>query len=104
MNRTKKMQYYSHEPHCKEEILNLDTKLWSLKTTHFYFLFSLNILKGEQNCMGEIKSPTQRQKINIKTEIMIGLHRVVQNIFPSIPKGLYQAILFLSEDCSSFLQ
>lgn len=43
-------------------------------------------------------------KLKIKTEIMIELHRVVQNISPSIPKGLCQAIPVLSEGCFSFLQ
>lgn len=37
MNRTKKLQYYSHEPHCKEEIFNWVLNVSLLLTTHFYF-------------------------------------------------------------------
>ena len=100
------MQYYSHEPHCKEEIFNLGTNLWSLKTTHFYFYFHIKHIKVKVKLHGGNKIPPTHnvKKLTLKTEIMIGLHRVVQNIFPSIPKGLYQAVLFLWEDCSSFLQ
>lgn len=66
MNETKKMQYYSHELHCKEEIFNWVLNVSLLLTTHFYFLFSLNIFKVLKNCMGEIKSPHTTKIINIK--------------------------------------
>ena len=46
MNETKKLQYYSHEPHCKEEIFNLGAKLWLSKTIHFYFSISYAIYKS----------------------------------------------------------
>ena len=69
-----------------------------------FYSFILNILKVKVKLHGGNKIPHTTLNINIKTEIMIELHRVVQNIFPSIPKGLYQAIPFLSEDCSSFPQ
>lgn len=59
-----------------------------------YFLIKLH---------GENQSPYNVENKH-KTEIMIELHRVVQNIFPSIPKVLNQAIPVLSEDCSSFPQ
>lgn len=37
MSKTKKLQYYSHEPHCKEEIFNLGTKLSSFGDYTFLF-------------------------------------------------------------------
>lgn len=40
MSKTKKLQYYSHEPHCKEEIFNLGANFRLLLTTHFYFPIS----------------------------------------------------------------
>lgn len=110
MSKTKKLQYYSHELYCKEEIFNLGTKLWFSKTIHFYFrlhMLFISHIKHTQ-CKSKIAwgkpNPPHNVEINIKTEIMIELHRVVQNIFPSIPKGWYQAIPVLSEDCSSFPQ
>lgn len=110
MSKTKKLQYYSHEPHCKEEIFDLGIKLWLSKTIHFYFRFHMLFISHIKHTQSKSKiawgkqNPPHNVEINIKTEIMIGLHRVVQNIFPSIQKGLYQAIPVLWEDCSSFPQ
>lgn len=73
---------------------------------HTFLFFILNIFKVKVKLHGGNQIPPTHniKKLTLKTEIMIELHRVVQNIFPSIPKGLYQAILFLSEDCSFFPQ
>ena len=46
MNETKKLQYYSHEPHCKEEIFNLGTKLWFFKDHILLFSISYAIYKS----------------------------------------------------------
>lgn len=46
MSKTKKLQYYSHEPHCKEEIFNLGTKTMAFKDHTFLFSISYAIYKS----------------------------------------------------------